>query len=119
LARAQSVQERFVTEPGLDMHEWETAWQDLEPLLADSPAEALPEMERLVEEMLQARGFPVDEDDVAAEGEEREVTAEFVEARRIARLVDAGESVAPGDVGAAVEGFRSVYAFLVESRRAP
>jgi hypothetical protein len=108
-----------VEEPGLDLHEWETAWQDLEPLVADSPAEALPELERLVEEMMQARGYPVDEGDIAADGQEREITAEFLEARRIARLVDAGESVAPGDVGAAVAGFRSLYDFLIDERRAP
>jgi hypothetical protein len=108
-----------VEEPGLDRHEWETAWQGLEPLVVESPAEALPELERLVEEMLQARGFPVDADDVAAEGQEREVTAEFVEARRIARLVDAGELVAPSDVGAAVAGFRNLYDFLIDERRAP
>jgi len=108
-----------VEEPGLDLHEWETAWQALEPLVADSPAEALPELGRLIEEMLQARGFPIDEDDVAVDGEEREVVAEFLEARRIARLVDAGEPVDPGDVGAAVTGFRNLYDFLIAERRAP
>ena len=108
-----------MAEPGLDRHEWEAAWQGLVPLVVDSPSEALPELERLVEEMLQARGYPVGEDEVAVEGEEREVTDEFFEARRIARLVDAGESVAPGDVGAAVAGFRNVYDFLIDERRAP
>ena len=32
-----------VVEPGLDQHDWESEWQLLEPLVRDSPAEALPE----------------------------------------------------------------------------
>ena len=39
-------------EPGLDSQEWETEWAALEPLVIDSPAEALPELDRLVGRML-------------------------------------------------------------------
>jgi hypothetical protein len=38
-----------------------TEWQGFEPLLADSPAEALPELDGLVARMMEARGFPVEE----------------------------------------------------------
>ena len=44
-----------MVEPGLDRHEWETEWQALEPLVVDSPAEALPEVDRLVGRMLAER----------------------------------------------------------------
>jgi hypothetical protein len=102
-----------VRDPGLDRHEWETEWQGLEPLVADSPAESLPELDGLVERMLVAHGYPVDaEHDF--EAPEPEVLKEFLEARRIARLVDAGEVVDPGDVGAAVAGYRNVYDYLTE-----
>ena len=100
-------------DPGLDRHEWETEWQGLEPLLADSPAEALPEVDVLVERMMLAHGYPVEAGD-EFEAPEVEVVKEFLEARRVARLVDAGEAVDPGDVGAAVAGYRNVYDYLTD-----
>ena len=103
-------------EPGLDRHEWQTEWEALEPLLEDSPSEALPELDRLVERMLVESGYPL-ADEPALEGAEREIVAEFAAARRIAQLVDAAEPVDPGDVAAAVNGYRALYDHLVENRR--
>jgi hypothetical protein len=100
-----------VRDPGLDRHEWETEWQGLEPLVADSPAEALPELDGLVERMMVAHGYRVDAAD-ELDAPEDEVVKEFLEARRIARLVDAGERIDPSDVGAAVAGYRNVYEHL-------
>ena len=105
-------------DPGLDRHAWETEWEALEPLLADSPAETLPELGDLVERMLVGRGYAIDEASAGA-GAEPEIVAEFLEARRITRLVDSGESVDPGDVGAAVTAYRSLYEQLIEERRTP
>jgi hypothetical protein len=102
-----------VRDPGLDRHEWETEWQALEPLVADSPAESLPELDDLVARMLETHGYPLDEEH-EFEAPEVEVVKEFREARRVARLVDAGDSVDPGDVGAAVVGYRNVYDYLSE-----
>src|SRR5438034_8985081 len=99
-------------EPGLDRHEWESEWQGLEELVADSPAEALPELDKLVERMLEANGYPVDETKVGEESDP-EIVGEFLEARRITRLVDAGEDVDPGDIGAAVEAYRRLYELLL------
>jgi hypothetical protein len=69
-----------VRDPGLDRHEWETEWQALEPLVADSPAEALRELDGLVERMMAAHGYPVDEKR-EAEAPEGETVKEFLEAR--------------------------------------
>jgi hypothetical protein len=102
-----------VQEPGLDKHEWETEWQGLEPLLADSPAEALAEVDDLVARMMEARGFPLAESP-AEDATEPETIREFVEARRITRLVEAGEAVDPGDLGLAVTGYRNLYDYLLE-----
>jgi hypothetical protein len=100
-------------DPGLDRHEWESEWQGLEPLVADSPSEALPELDGLVERMMLAYGYPVEDEQEHEPGAlEDEVVKEFLEARRIARLVDAGERVDPSDVGAAIAGFRNVYEAL-------
>jgi hypothetical protein len=100
-------------EPGLDRHEWESEWQALEPLVADSPGEALPELDDLVGRMMVARGYPVT-DEETAEVADPDVVAEFREARRIARLADEGGTVDPGDVGAAVTAYRNLYAYLLE-----
>jgi hypothetical protein len=106
-------------EPGLDRHEWESRWQTLEEDAEEAPAETLPELDRLLEEMLDARGYALD-DPVAREGDDREVVAEFLAAREITRLVDqAAEGVSPGDVAAAFNGYRSIYEYLMAERRTP
>lgn len=107
-----------VVEPGLDRHEWETEWQGLEPLVVDSPAEALPELDALLERMMRERGLPVEEDSLR-ESADPELVGEFLEARRITSLVDAGEAVDPAEIGAAIAAYRSLYEFLLAERRAP
>ncbi|MFL6010400.1 MAG: hypothetical protein ACJ734_01275 [Gaiellaceae bacterium] len=106
-------------EPGLDRHEWESRWQSLEQELEDSPRDVLPELDLLVEQMLVERGYAV-EDPVAREGDDREVVAEFLAAREITQLLrDDPDAVSPGDVAAAVNGYRALYEYLIETRTAP
>ena len=107
-----------MVEPGLDRHEWQTEWEGLEPLIVDAPAEALPEVDRLIERMLTDRGYPTTEEE-ARETAEPEIVAEFLEARRITTLVDAGESVDPSEIGAAITGYRNLYEFLLGEHRPP
>jgi hypothetical protein len=105
-------------EPGLDRHEWESEMQALEDQLGENPAEALPELDGLVARMLEDTGYDVD-DPVAREGDEREVVAEFLAAREITRLSERGnEELGPGDVAAAINGYRAVFDYLVSSRSA-
>ena len=109
----------MVLDPGLDWHEWETQMQALEPQLEDEPVEALPELADLVEHVLEARGYELD-DPVVREGEDREVVSEFLAAREIADMVErASPDVGPGDVAAAINGLRSVWEYLAAERRAP
>lgn len=99
-------------EPGLDEHGWISRWEQLEDDLRDSPAEALPETDALVAEMMEARGFPLEE----REGEdatEPETIRQFVEARRVRLLVDSGAPYDPGDVANAVDAYRSLYDYLL------
>jgi hypothetical protein len=106
---APEVERRMaMEEPGIDRHEWETEWQALEPLIQDSPEEALPELDSLVERMLREEGYPVD-DGADDEGVDPEVLASFRVARGVARQVDAGMTVDPGDVGHAVGLYRELY----------
>ena len=106
-------------EPGLDRHEWESRWASLEEDLEDSPRDVLPELDELVEEMLQGRGYDL-EDPVVREGDDRDVVAEFLAARETTQLLGTDpDSVSPGDVAAAVNGYRSVYEYVIEERAAP
>jgi hypothetical protein len=106
-------------EPGLDRHEWESEWETLEEALADSPSETLPELDDLVARMLGARGYALD-DPVVREGDDREIVAEFLAAHEISRLVGSGaEDMSPGDVAAAVNGYRAIYEYLLAARGAP
>ena len=105
-------------EPGLDRHEWESQFQQLEEELETAPREALPELRDLIEQMLAESGYDVN-DPVAREGEEREVVAEFQAASDVARRVEAGEDdVGHGDVAAAINGLREIFAYIVSERDA-
>jgi hypothetical protein len=103
-----------MVEPGFDLPEWEA----LEPLVEDSPREARPELDDLLERMLTSRGFAPD-DPVAASGDEPEVLANFRAAREITRLAEKGADLSPGDLAPAIEDYREVYRALVEQRAAP
>jgi hypothetical protein len=106
-------------EPGLDRHEWESRWQSLEEELEDSPRDVLPELDELVAQMLDERGYALD-DPVAREGDDREVVADFLAARETTQLLrDDPDAVSPGDVGAAVNAYREIYEYLLEDRTAP
>jgi hypothetical protein len=99
-----------MVEPGLDLHDWETRWEQFLEDAEDSPAETLSEMDRLLEEMLNARGYQLNEP-VTASGEEPEVVKQFLAAREITRLVETG-TADPGDVADAFEGYRSLYELI-------
>jgi hypothetical protein len=106
-------------EPGLDRHEWESEWQTLEEQVADAPSEALADLDSLVARMLEERGYAIT-DPVAREGDEPEIVAEFLAARETTRLVEEGsDDVSPGDVAAAVNGYRNVFQHLLTERSAP
>ena len=100
-------------EPGIDEHEWRTAWEDLEPALRETPTEALADADDLVARMMEARGFPLEEGE-DAELAEPDVVRSFEEARRITRSVDDVDGTFdPGDVPVAVEAYRELYAYLI------
>ena len=107
-----------MAEPGLDLHEWETQWQELESLVEESPLEALPQLDRLVAELLEARGYAPN-DPVAAGGDEPEILANFRSAREITRLWDSGADISPGEVAQAIEDYRNVFEAVIEQRAAP
>lgn len=105
-------------EPGLDRHLWQSWWEQFEEDVQSSPAEALSELEGLIAQMLEARGFALD-DPVTAEGDDRDVVAEFEAAREITRAVEQGKDVEKEDIDRAIANYRSLYEYLIEERAAP
>ena len=99
-------------EPGIDEHEWVSEWEVIDPLLRESPTEALTEADDLIARMMEARGFALEERE-GQELSEPETTRSFVEARRVTREVESGRSFDPGDVALAVESYRELYAYLL------
>jgi hypothetical protein len=106
-----------MTEPGLDLHEWETRWAELQELAADAPDEALPEMVRFVQQMLVERGYDL-ENPVVEEGESPDIIRDFLAARDIARAAETTELDAE-DVQTALEDLAEIHDYLVEDRAAP
>jgi hypothetical protein len=101
-------------EPGLDRHDWESQWASLEDDLRDSPRETLPELERLLLQMLEeAQLDPVGQ----PHDDEPEILVEFRAGQELRRQAES-DSGTPGDVAAAIESFRAVYETLLDERRA-
>ena len=106
-----------MTEPGLDLHGWETRWAELQELAADTPDEALREVVRLVEEMLTDRGYDL-ENPVVEEGEEAEIIRSFQAAREISRAAEK-TPLEREDLDAALEDLREIHDYLIEDRAPP
>ena len=83
-------------EPGLDLHEWETRWAELEEALVSDARSTLPAACDAIEEIV-GSDFVDDGLDVA-----------FAAARETADRIESGDDVDPGDVGAAVENLRTI-----------
>ena len=105
-----------MVEPGLDLHEWETRWQELQDLAADEPEQTLPEIVRFVHEMLQESGYAVD-DPVVSQGDDPDIVRDFRGAVELARPAETGEGeTTPEDLELALENLTEIYEYLVEER---
>jgi hypothetical protein len=104
-----------MAEPGLDRHEWESEMASLDEDLHDDPASSLRALDDLVLRMLEETGYDIT-DPVVREGDEREVVAEFLAARELTDAYERGADLSPGDVAAAINGYRAVFEYLVENR---
>jgi hypothetical protein len=103
-------------DPGLNRHEWESEWEALDEDLRTDPAHALPELDRLVARMLEESGYDLT-DPVVREGDEREIVAEYLAAHEIVDATERGsDDLSPGDVAAAINGYRAVFDHLVTTR---
>ena len=89
-------------EPGLDLHEWRTRWEQLLEVAEESPADAVTEMGRLLEEMLQESGALAADDEAARL---------FTAAQDAARGYETGDASA-GDLAHAINCYRELYELL-------
>ena len=106
-----------MSDPGLDLQEWDTRWTDLKDQAADAPDEALPDMVRLIQEMLTERGYDV-ENPVVEENEDPDITRSFLAAREIA-LAAESTKVEGEDIQTAIDDLTDIYDYLVEDRAGP
>ena len=67
-------------DPGLELPEWETRWQELEPMFEDDPVGTLPEACDFVEQTLRESGLGP----VASAGEPDELASASTAARETA-----------------------------------
>jgi hypothetical protein len=104
-------------DPGLDLHEWETRWQELQDAIADDPEGALPEVVRTVEQMLRERGFQIDEP-VTAEGDDADIMRDFLAARELASAAERA-GLDQDDVDVALDDLREIYDYITQDRAAP
>ena len=96
-------------EPGLDLHEWRTRWEQLLEVAEESPADAVTEMGRLLEEMVQETG--------ALEADE-EAARLFTAAGDAVRAYEAGDASA-GDLAHAINCYRELYELLTSEELDP
>jgi len=105
-------------DPGLDKHLWESWWQQFEEDVQTSPGEALSELDGLILQMLEARGYAI-EDPVVREGDDRDIVAEYFAAHAVTELLEQGTDVSEEDIADAIEGYRALHDYLIVERAAP
>jgi hypothetical protein len=104
-------------DPGLDRHEWESAWASIENDLRDDPDAAVSQLADLVRDMLLTRGYEVG-DPVERAGDEPEVVETYRAARATAERAELGQA-SRGDVETALDDLRSVYETMLATRAEP
>jgi hypothetical protein len=105
-------------DPG-QRREFEQRWADVQREFVDGPARAVTEADRLVVEVMKARGYPVAEFDQRADDlsvRYPEVTARYREARGIARANERGEA-STEDLRGALTSYRALVEALMGDER--
>jgi hypothetical protein len=113
-SKVMVVSDAVPVEPGLDLHEWESMWASVEEGMEDDPAAAVSQFADIVERMLSARGYHLD-DPVERAGDEPEIVVTYVSARATAERAEVGEA-SRADVETAIEDLRALFETLVSDR---
>jgi hypothetical protein len=102
-------------EPGLDRHLWQSWWEQFEDDVQTSPADSLGELDGLILQMLDARGYAI-EDPVVSEGDDRDIVADYQAANEIMQAVNDGKDIEKEDIDRAIANYRELYEYLIEER---
>lgn len=97
------------SEPGLDLHDWLSAWASIEEEAGDAYSRLSQEAD-LVHRMLVASGYRVD-DPVVRAGEEPEVVVTYLAAREAAERAEIGIATR-NEVAQALADLRAVFETL-------
>jgi hypothetical protein len=103
-----------MTEPGLDLHEWESMWASVAEDRDADPDAALSQFADIVVRMLRSRGYNVD-DPVEAGGDEPEIVTTYRAARETAERAEVG-SASRAEVETAIEDLEDVFDTIVKDR---
>ena len=103
-----------MSEPGFDLSDWQTRWEELQEPIADDPAQALPEVVRFVEQMLSDADFNLDEP-VTAEGDDFDIVRSVTAAREVAQAAEQ-EAVDPEDIQVALDTKAQEISELLDTR---
>ncbi|HXH88371.1 MAG TPA: hypothetical protein VNI55_07180 [Gaiellaceae bacterium] len=98
-------------EPGLDLHDWETRWSELEEMFAGDPTGTLSEACDFIERVFEESGI-----DATGGAGNDELVAGYAAARETSDRVERGDEVDPGDIAAAIENLRAVYETMRATR---
>jgi hypothetical protein len=101
--------------------QFEQRWSDVQRDFVDGPGKAVHHADRLVVDVMSARGYPVDDFDQRADDlsvKYPKVTQHYREARRIARANERGE-VSTEELRSAVTSYRSLVDALLHDSDGP
>ena len=103
-----------MSEPGLDLHEWESRWASIAEDRADDPNAALSRSTDLVADMLRSRGFDVD-DPVERAGGDPEVVRTYLSVREVTERAETGQATRD-EVATALDDLSGVFDTIVSER---
>lgn len=108
-----------MSEPGLDIHEWESEWASLEDDIEDSPETALPYAHELLTRMLKERRI-LDDNLVVTEGTDPEWVKTWQAGDELVRMLDQpGADVEREDIVEQLENHRELFQTLLIDRASP
>jgi cupin superfamily acireductone dioxygenase involved in methionine salvage len=103
-----------MSEPGLDLHEWESMWASVAEDKDADPDAALSQFADIVARMLRSRGYNVD-DPVEVSGDEPEIVKTYTAARDTAERAELG-AASRAEVETAIEDLQDVFDTLIAER---
>jgi hypothetical protein len=103
-----------MSEPGLDLHAWESMWASVAEDRDDDPGAALSQFADIVGRMLRERGYNV-ADPVEASGDEPEIVTTYLSTRETAERAEVG-AASRTEVDDAIDDLEDVFDTLIAER---